>query len=121
MARKRRQSARSFVAKRRASIRLRIGNRLAAKGLLDQAIEQYERAVKMDGHNADVRVALADAYFEAEMPEKAYRAYKKALSIQPRHAEGHFCLAEFFLNHGRPRSVTPRGRTIFTGWESCTG
>lgn len=105
MARKRRPNPTSLARRRVAGIRLRIGNQLAGDGLLDEAIEQYERAAGLDGHNADVRVALADAYFAAEMPAKAYQAYRKALAIHPRHADAQFCLGEFFLHDGRPQAA----------------
>ncbi|MCE5241350.1 tetratricopeptide repeat protein, partial [bacterium] len=95
MPRRRSTSSEAARKRRMAAARVRRADYLAEKGVLEHAITHYEKATELDGHNPDARVKLGDAYFEAEMPRKAYQAYRKALKIHPRHAEAHFCLGEF--------------------------
>ena len=50
-----------------------------------QAIVYYERALRLDPHNASVITDMGTCYRNLAMPERAIREYERALRIQPTH------------------------------------
>ena len=51
---------------------------------------QYERALKTDPRNADVRTDMGTAYRNMGMPQRALVEYRRALDLEPGHLNAHF-------------------------------
>jgi tetratricopeptide (TPR) repeat protein len=64
--------------------------------LFDQAIEAYERAIKLRPHYADAHVGLGDAKAAKGENEAAIAHYQKALSLDPLNARVQFALGKIY-------------------------
>src|SRR4051794_18557402 len=78
-----------------------LGDDLAAQGRLQEAIESYKQAVRMEGDNPDRHTRLGDAYVFAENSSQALTHYRRALQVNPHHADTHFSLAEVYRRFGK--------------------
>src|SRR5687768_7591992 len=73
-----------------------LGDDLAAEGRLQEAIDSYKHAIRLEGDNPDHHTRLGDAYLFAEDSGQALSHYRRALQVNPHHADTHFSLAEVY-------------------------
>jgi tetratricopeptide (TPR) repeat protein len=68
------------------------------EGNLDNAIQNYEEAIKLDGVNDAYHAALANAYSELPKPRwnDAEQAYLQAINLSPANDNYHFNLGEVY-------------------------
>ncbi len=100
----------SFPAKAKSDQRLERQNaeRWFQKGLeleqagapIEQAIEAYEMAAKLDSTSAGALVNLGTIHFNARSLAQAETCYKSALAIDPDYALAHFNIANLFDEKG---------------------
>lgn len=93
------------------SARTNLGVAYYNVGRLDDAIAQYEEALKLAPNDADIHSNLAAAYvqqaqaggaqLDAALLEKATAEYKKAVAIDPELAEAYFGLGVISLALGK--------------------
>jgi tetratricopeptide (TPR) repeat protein len=67
---------------------------------IDQAIEAYEKAAKLDPTSAGAMVNLGTIHFNARAFAKAETYYRDALTIDPDYALAHFNLANLYDEKG---------------------
>jgi len=72
------------------------GLTLAQAGRLPEAIEQYQRAIKLDPTNAEAFNNLGAAYYYRRDIPRAVRCYQQALQCKPDYAEAHYNLGGLF-------------------------
>jgi tetratricopeptide (TPR) repeat protein len=72
---------------------------------LDDAIEAYERVLKLDPDHADAHVNLGRLLHERRAPAAAEEHYRLALAIEPRHAVAAFNLGVALEDLGRVRDA----------------
>jgi Flp pilus assembly protein TadD len=81
-----------------------IENSLAAaltqKGLLDEAIEHYEKAATMRPDYGDVYLNLGSVLFRQGRPDEAIALWRKAAATQPEDGSFHTILGNEFLKKG---------------------
>lgn len=65
-----------------------------------KAIKYFQKALKRDPDDLTTRNNLAEAFFKAELIEKAEREYKKIFRITPNHVESHIGLGEIYTFMG---------------------
>src|SRR5437763_12104321 len=82
-----------------------LADRQCAEGRLDEAIENYKRAVRLEGDNPSYHTRLGDAYLFAEMSGQARSHYRRAIQMNPEHGEAHFCLAEIYRRFGKAKGA----------------
>src|SRR5206468_12744710 len=84
-----------------------IENNLAAaltqKGLLDEAIDHYEKAAKMRPDYGDVYLNLGSVLFQQGRTDEAIELWRKAASTQLEDGSFHTVLGDAVLNKGLRR------------------
>ena len=78
------------VAEREASNatpRIQLGNLYFDAERYTDAIEWYERALKLAPKNVDVSTDLGVSYYYANQPDKALQQFAASLKLDPRHAK----------------------------------
>jgi tetratricopeptide (TPR) repeat protein len=78
-----------------------LGDALLHQGLPDEAITQYQEALSIDSHQADVHNNLGNAFLKKERLDEAMEQYQEALDINPKLAQARFNLGNAFLKKGR--------------------
>src|SRR3954451_19656424 len=78
-----------------------LGDALASEGRLQEAIDSYKHAVRLEGDNPDYHTRLGDAYLFAEDSSQALSHYRRALQVNQHHADTHFSLAEVYRRFGK--------------------
>lgn len=68
------------------------GNSYFDSGNYKEAINSYQKALKIDPNNVDVRVDGGTAYFNLNFIDEAIREFKKGTEINPRHAKAWYNL-----------------------------
>jgi tetratricopeptide (TPR) repeat protein len=66
---------------------LNLGNALAAKGQVDEAIACYRKALELDPKDASAHLHLGNALRRKGLLDEAIACYRKALALQPDLAE----------------------------------
>ena len=69
-----------------------LGNAYAQRGLLEEAIVEYEKAVSLESNQAGLNLALGDLYFRKIEYDQAQPYLKKELEIDPHHPLAHLDL-----------------------------
>jgi tetratricopeptide (TPR) repeat protein len=87
---------------------------LCAEGRLDEAIEHYKRAIRLEGDDPSRHTRLGDAYLFAEDSAQALSHYRRALALNPGHGETHFCLAEMYRRFGKMKGAISLYRKAVT-------
>jgi Flp pilus assembly protein TadD len=81
------------------------GIELADRGWLDEAINEFRKAIELDPHSAHAHDNLATVYAEKKLYREAAREYLLALSFEPDSATAHYNLACFVAAHGPEMAV----------------
>ncbi len=81
------------------------GIELADRGWLDEAINEFRKAIELDPHSAHAHDNLATVYAEKKLYREAAREYLLALSYEPDSATAHYNLACFLAAHGSEMAV----------------
>ncbi len=77
------------------------GESAFASGQLDKAIEQYERALKLDPKLYDAPLFIGDAYYKMGKIDKAGENYARAIAIDPDRETGYRYWGNVLLREGR--------------------
>ena len=64
-----------------------------AKGMLDEAISEYEKILALNPNYRKSRVNRGLAYYQKGMLQEAIEEYKKALTINPNYGKVHYNLS----------------------------
>lgn len=72
-----------------------------ATGQYEQAIDQFQRALKLDPNNDDVYRGLAFAYEHVKRFDEAEAIYRRAIAMRPQYAAGYNWLGRFLHERGR--------------------
>lgn len=72
----------------------------ANRGMFDEAIAEYKRALEINPNYAGARNCLGEAYRNKGMLDEAIAEYKKALKINPNCADVRNCLGETYRDKG---------------------
>jgi len=87
------------------------------KGMLDEAIAEFKKAVEINPNSADAHTALGAAYANKGMPDKATAEYRKAIEINPNSAEAHYGLAlSYYYKGGHDSAIRHCDRAIELGY-----
>ena len=81
------------------------GIELADRGWLDEAINEFRKAIDLDPSSAHAHDNLATVYAEKKLFQEALREYLLALSLEPESATAHYNLACFLSAHGPDMAV----------------
>ena len=73
----------AVVANRLANAHAALGDDYRAAGALEEAVEQYRRALTLRPNFADVRLALSKVLIEQSRPDDAMRALDELLHLRP--------------------------------------
>jgi tetratricopeptide (TPR) repeat protein len=74
-------------------------------GQYDDAIAQYETALKNDSTNATVRLNLALAYYKSARPSEAIAHLKRVVASDPEAKGAYLVLADCYLQTGQDQEV----------------
>ncbi len=77
-----------------------LGNVLASKSRLADAVIHYKRAIELDPEFASAHLNLANAFFKTGDLKGAATEYRTALQLNPQSVAGHFNFAVFLLEQG---------------------
>ncbi|MBI5598274.1 MAG: tetratricopeptide repeat protein [Deltaproteobacteria bacterium] len=85
-----------------ATPRNNLGIVLAMEGRLDEAIEEFQTAVRLKPDLAEGHTGLGLAYYQKGRLDRAIEEYEIALGIRPDNAEGHYNLGVAFEDSAVP-------------------
>jgi protein O-mannosyl-transferase len=77
-----------------------LGIALVQSGRIDEAFEQYHKALEINPGYGEAYYNLANALLRAQRVDDAVAHYKKALELEPRISAAHANLAAIFLRRG---------------------
>ena len=77
-----------------------LGNALAGRRRVDEAIAQYRKALEIEPGHAGAHTNLGNALAGRGELDEAMAHYRKALEIEPDHVEAHNDLGNALSNHG---------------------
>ena len=77
------------------------GVALAHAGQAEEAVREYENALRFDSAALPVLINLANLQARLERPEEARRLYEQAIALDPEYAPAHFNLGLFHLDAGQ--------------------
>ena len=89
----------------RADARSNLGAAYVRLGQYDEAIAQYEAALKADALNNAVRLNLALAYYKSARPNEAIPQLKRVISSDPDAKNAYLILADCYLQTGQEKEV----------------
>ena len=73
---------------------------LADEGKLDEALANFEKALSLRPHSAEIHVNMGNAFGDQGKMEEALACYRQALILKPDCAEAHFNRSCLWLRHG---------------------
>ncbi|MFL6257012.1 MAG: tetratricopeptide repeat protein [Pyrinomonadaceae bacterium] len=76
-----------------------------AQGKIEQAVKEYNEAIRADPNLAAAHNNLGSAYFAAARFEEAAAAFRRAVELDPNYGQAHFNLALTQLKLGREREA----------------
>ena len=79
---------------------LLLGESLARKGKIDEAIVEFERAIEMRPNYVDAYTNLGAAYGQRGMLDQSISASKKAVELDPHNAKAYYNLGNAFGKRG---------------------
>jgi Flp pilus assembly protein TadD len=77
-----------------------LGNALARKGRIEEAIIQYKKAIDVKPNNSEIYNNLGKVLTLQGKENEAIIQYKKAIMLQPRHLKAHFNIGVSYFNLG---------------------
>jgi protein O-mannosyl-transferase len=83
------------------------GVSLATQGAFDEAIREYEKAIRLDPGGDDAHSSLAYALLKTGQDAEAIREYEVSLRLSPKDAEAHNNLGNILARQGRVVEATP--------------
>ncbi len=84
-----------------ASVHATLGLINAGKGLVTEAIGEFEKALRSDPANQEATLGLAEAWEASGNREKAEETYRKVIAMTPSRWAGYSHFGVFYLNTGR--------------------
>jgi superkiller protein 3 len=81
---------------------LMLGVAFFRKGLLDEAILQYQKAIELQPDFTFAYFHLGDAFLKKGLLDEAILQYQKAIELQPNFTQAHINLGHTFLQKGQP-------------------
>jgi eukaryotic-like serine/threonine-protein kinase len=78
----------------------------------DLAIEEFQRAFKLDRSNADALLGLADVYAEVGRNQEAEDNYKRAIAMRPGNWLGPYRLGSFYFGESRFADAVDQFRRV---------
>jgi serine/threonine-protein kinase len=93
-------------------VHLTMGLIHAAAGEHQQAIESFEKALKLESENADAVRELANAYDAAGRPQDAEATFRRAIELRPDSWAAYNALGVFYNQHGRFTEAVPWFRRV---------
>ena len=84
-----------------ASVHATLGLIDTGKGLVAEAIPEFERALRSDPANQEATLGLAKAWEAFGNREKAEEIYRKAIALKPSRWAGYSHLGSFYVKTGR--------------------
>jgi tetratricopeptide (TPR) repeat protein len=85
---------------RTAEDHLRLGESLARRGRIDDAIVEFEKAIEMRPHYAAAYTSLGAAYGQKGMIDQSISASEKAIALDPQNAIAHYNLGNAYGKGG---------------------
>lgn len=79
----------------------------AQYGNASYAITLLEKAVKRDNHNPALYVTMGDAYRKLKDGGGAYKAYQKALDLDPKYAMASYKIGKIYVTQDNPNLFLP--------------
>jgi Flp pilus assembly protein TadD len=78
-----------------------LGADLYARGQTEEAMEQFQEAVRIDPDNAEAHVSLGSALYGRGLSEQAFAQYRQALAIDGEQSDAWYDLGKVFLDQGK--------------------
>lgn len=88
-----------------AGMQRELGKALFKQGKLDEAIERFQAAVKLNPQDAVAWYNLAYASRKRQKFDQAAEAYQRYTALSPEDPDGYFGLAESLRSAGRPKDA----------------
>ncbi len=88
------------------TLHIRRGTQRALLGRVDEAIVEFEEALRLDPTSLEARLGLGCAHLGANRRDEAIRHYREALRLRPNSAVGHYKLAIALLLDGRDEEAS---------------
>ncbi len=85
----------------RARRYMEAGNEYFSKGLYEEGIRQYRKALPLAGDKADIHYNIANSYYQEGLSTKAEKEYLKVLDIKPDHRQARNNLALTYFEQGK--------------------
>jgi Tfp pilus assembly protein PilF len=82
-------------------VRNNLGNSLLQAGRRDEAIAQFQQALKINPRNAEANNNLGYVFYKMGRYQEAMVQFQQALQLDPRFAEAHFNLGTVLLQQGQ--------------------
>ena len=82
-----------------------VGTIYARDGLYDEAINQFQKAIRLSPDYAQAYANLGDAYMDKGMLNKAIEEYKKAIGLEPDAVHLHCNLAILYIKAGEKKKA----------------
>ncbi len=87
------------------AVLVELGFEFRKRGLLDKALEAFQRALALDPRNVPALYHEASVLLEMGKPVKAEEVYWTVLEIEPTHAQTAKALGELYASRGQFRSL----------------
>ena len=88
-------------ARKTADDHYRAGYRFFDEGDYDKAIEEYNKAIKIDPNHINSHLNLGEAYYQKGMYEQAKKEYEYVLKLNNMHMKAHFNLGRTLAQEGK--------------------
>ncbi len=96
--------------------RVGLGNALLAAGRLDEALNEYQEAVRLDPRNYNAHTVLGAALTQAGRTDEAIRAYTEALRLEPNDPRALNNLGGALTRRGRHDEAIEHFREALRAW-----
>ena len=91
---------------------------LEDKGIIVDAVKEYEQALNIKPKEYDVAVKIYELYEELDKPLYYVRAYKKAIKIDPKQKEPYLRLLDYYINMS---AYAKANDTLYDAWKQFPG
>src|SRR4029079_6252183 len=82
------------------------GIELADRGWLDEAINEFKKAIDLDPNSAHAHENLSTVYAEKKLFREALAEYLTAIQLEPDSATAHYNLACFLSTHASEMAIS---------------